>query len=453
MTDKAKELLENGATRILLAFKPDILRRECSKLLPDAPSLDKNENSAAISVCPDNPIFLSAIYHGVGILKDMGFDGIRFLAGFIVPKWRGEQRRNWHVDSWLWESADAWKEIPPQVGILYYLDDAKLDTGALLVIPKSHRMEVHGHVDFVETKTPHIDERAMPVDAGDCIVFDPRTTHAVGPNTGIDNRICLTLWYILDIGNLTEQTRATISCSTVPIGYKKDLKSLYPEYTGDLAAKAHSKKPQFPICMQRIAELRHGKSDAEIIGGYKLPQDTFVDIHETYTWYRAIGAAKAPQSILEMGVRYGYSAIALIKGAKWAGVDDVKYVGVDCEYDGIVSNDIALGSIRDIGGVTAKIINKNTSKLNAVNEEIIGEGVFDIVHIDGDHSPNGVKNELSIAKTWCRPSGLILIDDIDTPCVKEIADQFCAEYGIVPLVIPTFHGMYLVDIRKRTRFI
>lgn len=215
------------------------------------------------------------------------------------------------------------------------------------------------------------------------------------------------------------------------------------------------------MTLDAIEQFRRG-TDAEIIGTAKQPGDDFVDTHETYTWYRAIAAAKASKRIMELGVRYGYSAIAMLKGADLAGMNDVRYIGVDDEADGIASNSIAL---KNIAGSFpwvcesnlnshCKILKINTRNFDAVNASIndVGVGVCDLIHIDGDHSPEGIVSEIAIAKTWISPNGVILIDDIDAQHIKNAADKLCEEYGIIPMHIPTYHGMYLIDMRKRIRF-
>lgn len=446
-------LLSAGATvarGILSPAEIAGIRKQCEEI--SLGTYDYNNNSVSSTVLPDKPDFLHAIHRGVDVLKGLGLRDIKFLAGFVVPKRQGEMRRDWHTDSWMWEqTADVWLEIPPQVGVLFYLDAAKEDGGAPLIIPSSHRREVLGHLDYLETKIKHPTEMVCEVNAGDALVLDPRTTHASQHNLHTPNRICLTLWYLVDYNNLSEQTKATARASTIDPSFKAQLGELYPEYAGVVASKPHSKKPQFPVTFERIDALRHGKTDAEIIGAAKAPGDDFIDMHETYTWYRAVGCAIAPRNILEMGVRYGYSAIALIEGTGWAGVESVSYLGIDSEFDGIASNEIALVNIQNrrrhpFGTAIVKVSTTNVDETNAA---ISGHGIFDLVHIDGDHSADGILREISIAKTWVSPKGVILIDDLDIPHVRAAADKFCDDYGIQPVYLPTFHGMYVIDVRKR----
>lgn len=447
------------ARRVLNSNEISDIRKLCEET--SLGTYDFNNNAVSSTVLPDKPAFLFAINRGVSVLQGLGLRDIKFLAGFVVPKYKNELRRDWHTDSWMWEqTVDVWREIPPQVGVLFYLDDAKENGGAPLIIPSSHRREVLGHLEYLESKTAHPAEMVCSILAGDALVLDPRTTHASQRNLYTPNRICLTLWYLVDYSNLTEQTRATARASTIDPSFKDQLGELYPEYSGSVPAKSHSKKPQFPLAFDRIETLRHHKTDAEIIGTAKQAGDDFIDTHETYTWYRAVGCAVAPDNILEMGVRYGYSAIAIVEGAVWAGVQTIKYLGVDSEFDGVASNDIALDNIVNVmpvwtnagkgqQGGSAKIVKVSTTNVNETNAAINGHGLFDLIHIDGDHSVDGILREIEIAKTWVHPKGVILIDDLDIPHVRTAADKFCDDYGIIPVYLPTFHGMYLIDIGKR----
>ena len=200
-------------------------------------------------------------------------------------------------------------------------------------------------------------------------------------------------------------------------------------------------------------------TDAEIIGNAKQPGDDFVDTHDTYTWYRAIGIAKEPKCILELGVRYGYSLLALGIGAcachsnKNLFGASLEIVGIDAETDGIQSNRVAREYLRTVfPEADVWIPDYNTCNPGSVNA-ILGTGLnkfpFDIVHVDGDHSETGIQNELVIAEQQIENDGWILIDDIDTPHIKAAADEFCSKLGITPLLIPTFHGLYLCDMGTR----
>ena len=195
--------------------------------------------------------------------------------------------------------------------------------------------------------------------------------------------------------------------------------------------------------------LWHGLSDTAIIGAAKQPGDDFVDTHETYAWYYAIAAAKVPWYIMEMGVRYGYAAIAMILGTQAADCRvSPMYTGIDNEYDGVPSNSVARDNIYKRTKVPAQICSIDTADIQSVCL-VTGLKVYDIVHVDGDHSEQGILNELTIAEKCVTADGLILVDDIDTEHVRTAAEKFADKYGIIPIHIPTFHGMYLINMKQR----
>ncbi len=210
------------------------------------------------------------------------------------------------------------------------------------------------------------------------------------------------------------------------------------------------------IDLEYIRSFRNGQTDAEIIGDAKQSGDEwFVDHHDTYAWYRAIGRAKKPKSILELGVRYGYALIAMAKGAMSDNLSDMPVLyGIDSEFDGIPSNKIARGNIiRHVcfghgAGCPHKILKQDTQDTGETTRAILDHtsGVFGITHVDGNHSPEGIRKELFLALMFTAYDGWILIDDIDTPHVFKAAVEFAAELEKNSVVIPTYHGMLLVDM-------
>lgn len=206
-----------------------------------------------------------------------------------------------------------------------------------------------------------------------------------------------------------------------------------------------------------IRSFRNGQTDAEIIGAAKQPGDEwFIDYHDTYAWYRAIGRAKNPSRILELGVRYGYALVAMAKGA----MDNSMFVhgipisipvltGIDSEFDGIASNEIARSNINWICpcyGIDCphRIIKIDTLVLDPLS--IADRAPFDIIHVDGNHSMVGIERELWIADTLIAADGWILVDDIDTPHVLNAALQFAVKQELNCVHIPTFHGMVVIPM-------
>lgn len=180
------------------------------------------------------------------------------------------------------------------------------------------------------------------------------------------------------------------------------------------------------------------KSDRELLGNAVQPGDDFVDKTNTYGWYAAVGNLHEPDSVLELGVRYGYAGIALSVGARFCSVSNCyAYVGVDSEYDGIESNIIADLNLRQHYSKVS-IIKATTSNAQDTLGRI-QQDWFDVVHVDGDHSLTGILNELHIAARCVAENGLILVDDCDTPHIKQAVEQFCKGRKTQPVYMPTVH--------------
>ncbi len=204
-----------------------------------------------------------------------------------------------------------------------------------------------------------------------------------------------------------------------------------------------------------IENLRFG-TDRNMLEGFVAKGDEwFIDgEYNTYTWYRAVAQAVKPQRILETGVRYGYSAIAMICGARLAGVQFPEYIGIDGELDGLETNDIAGRNIRKSGPVIGRILKCDTRDLKETEHLLRSlqkqyDGPFewfDLIHIDGDHRPDGIAAELLLARYCVALNGAILVDDCDVEHVKaaalELAYTLHAEYTI----LPTTHQTMLIEV-------
>ena len=410
------------------------------------------KDADAAPVYPYTEEYKPVIQRGAEILNQLGFDDVRWLAGALIPKWLNEGRRGWHIDWWGWEgTADTWREVPPQIGLLFYLNGAYATTGALLYLPGSHRRQVADHYALWETWRPSPHEEMIQADEGDVVLLDPRAMHAVTGNRVLDQRNCLTMWYLLDYAKLSKGTRATCMLGGAET-FQNVLGPLCPDFTdGNFREHyfPHCKKPQFPMVEERISALRGCRTDIEIIGSAAQPSDTFLDNAETYSWYFAVAAAKAPQRIIEFGVRYGYSLIAMAKGARWANDSIlIELVGFDREADGIASNDIARANIVRETGITARILAEDT---RTMNPDLVKPSV-DIIHVDGDHSPEGIARELELAVSYIKPDGLILVDDMDSPHVASATEALAANLGIQLIMLPTQHGLGVLDMAKRTKY-
>jgi hypothetical protein len=161
----------------------------------------------------------------------------------------------------------------------------------------------------------------------------------------------------------------------------------------------------------------------------------------SYAWYWAIGRVLKPATVAEIGVRFGYSAIAIGKA-----MDRACYFGFDNEQYVPGSLAIARASLERVyEPVGLHAIDTQTVESD-LGHWLPRTGV-NLFHIDGDHTFNGADKDLWLAQRSTKQGGFILVDDIDWhPDVKEAADQFCEREGYTPVYLPTFRGLYCIAV-------
>ncbi|RWU17785.1 methyltransferase [Pseudomonas alkylphenolica] len=125
--------------------------------------------------------------------------------------------------------------------------------------------------------------------------------------------------------------------------------------------------------------------------------DEWVDYYKV-KW--AIAKAINPKRILEVGVRYGYSARAFLEACP-----DAQFVGLDADIDTFGGSKGALawaGENLRASGFNADLHSVNTQSLKA-----FPGGYYDLIHIDGQQDGNGTYRDLDLAVTQSR---YILVD-------------------------------------------
>lgn len=135
----------------------------------------------------------------------------------------------------------------------------------------------------------------------------------------------------------------------------------------------------------------------------------------------AIAKVLKPKKILEIGVRFGYSARALVHGAEHGGQKPVEYLGIDNNQS-------------KFGGVDGSLdwAKKNFSQDGVVFQrddtqrmEQLPGGQWDLIHVDGQQDYEGIRHDLSLA---IKQTGMILLDGYWwTPENKRAIDSFLVE--------------------------
>lgn len=139
-----------------------------------------------------------------------------------------------------------------------------------------------------------------------------------------------------------------------------------------------------------------------------------------YEAKHAVAQRLSPASILEIGVRAGYSALAFL----WA-VPSSEYLGLDAQTEDYEqSTDLAEHAARILTPYDARFQHVDTQTLDRLPLTRDG-GPFDLVHVDGDHSREGAEHDIRLAldsgASW------VLVDDYDDiPAVCEACEAVVA---------------------------
>lgn len=140
-----------------------------------------------------------------------------------------------------------------------------------------------------------------------------------------------------------------------------------------------------------------------------------------YALAKQLHDAGGLHSILEIGVRAGYSAYAMLSANP-----DAYYLGLDADVGGWGGVAGWLDRARDtLAGFPRVLLRKaNTQHLETLGEE---PGTFSLAHVDGDHSYDGCYHDIQLAAA-CALN--ILVDDYDAMrAVQAATDHFLVRHG------------------------
>ncbi|MHA1948697.1 MAG: class I SAM-dependent methyltransferase [Candidatus Thorarchaeota archaeon] len=160
-----------------------------------------------------------------------------------------------------------------------------------------------------------------------------------------------------------------------------------------------------------------------------------------YEWYYTVAQHYKPTSYLEIGVRFGYSTLAVLAGASGS-VELMR--GYDNESYEKGSNAKASANINKFAGddVDVNIITQSTQELNSI------DGFWDLVHVDGAHGYGGCQHDMDLLIDKCK---VMIIDDYSSMCrksvddyVKEHSDKISKSYSI-----NTDRGLMVLELKHK----
>jgi hypothetical protein len=169
------------------------------------------------------------------------------------------------------------------------------------------------------------------------------------------------------------------------------------------------------------------------------------DVRWCYDWKFRLAQVLQPRRILELGVRFGYSAAAFLAASPAA-----EYYGVDADNG---ANGGTVGAYREARAMLAREFADRTitvHKLDTQKRIPRGKG-YDLVHVDADHSYEGCLNDLRLAARLGRR--WVLVDDIHhSPCpnVALAVKDFLTETGFSHVYFDdSFRGDCLIQLPDR----
>lgn len=160
-----------------------------------------------------------------------------------------------------------------------------------------------------------------------------------------------------------------------------------------------------------------------------------------YADYAGIARRYESGSILEIGVRYGYSGLALCLGAAAGGRKNLVYVGMDAQFfsgpeptdyqQGRLSNTIAIENFeKHAPWVHASIFSVDTQKQPFPDE--VTSQQYELINVDGDHSYEGCWRDMTQCWSLLIPGGIMIVDDTGMEGVRKAIDDFIVECYVEP---------------------
>jgi SAM-dependent methyltransferase len=162
-----------------------------------------------------------------------------------------------------------------------------------------------------------------------------------------------------------------------------------------------------------------------------------------YNYYYSYAKSWKPQSILEIGVRRGYSAVSMAIGAR-ENLDI--FVGIDSEIDVEGSASFASNLLSNHTTAKIEILNFDTQQ----DDVSISDNPFDLIHIDADHSFLGCSSDLLLCLGLAKEGSIVIVDDALYAPVRAACEQIKSLYpdSLDVQYVTNFRGHCLVTVKR-----
>lgn len=187
-----------------------------------------------------------------------------------------------------------------------------------------------------------------------------------------------------------------------------------------------------------LKSLPHVERDADYLNAF-----------DYYPFLNSLAKDFRATKILEIGVRYGYSAVAFIHGNPIE-----EYVGIDDDlYDAASSAKSRenLEFLKKIQPLDFVLFKKNTQNLSDL--AFLGSRTFNFIHIDGDHSYQGALTDMKNFWNVLAVGGHLLVDDsIFYASVNKACTDFAALIDEPCYNVKSFRGTWVFLKTRETSF-
>lgn len=131
--------------------------------------------------------------------------------------------------------------------------------------------------------------------------------------------------------------------------------------------------------------------------------------------------AEKPKTVIEVGLAYGSSALAIAEALVGSGPHDVRYVIIDAyeaQFQHAGWDAMSEAGLSDICSLTEE-------RSQLALPRLLAEGfVADAAFVDGSHVFHNVFVDLFFLRELVRPGGLVVLDDCEWPSVATAARYF-----------------------------
>jgi predicted O-methyltransferase YrrM len=139
---------------------------------------------------------------------------------------------------------------------------------------------------------------------------------------------------------------------------------------------------------------------------------------EMFLYWKIIEYIK-PNSILEIGVYAGQTLGLMIEAS---GFTNGIYTGVDVDFNHLSTFKLLFNDV-------------NVEFLEIPSNQLNLGAKYDIIHIDGDHTYQGVSNDISKVIPYLHSNSILIVDDYVLPEVDQaIDDLLTSKIGLIPFM-------------------